>query len=69
MSHTPTPEQLRLAAMWLKCNEGGEGEADDCAAVAAWLYRQADNAELRALCRDAGVSVAKARAAMAKTTS
>lgn len=65
---TPTPEQLRRAAHWLELNEGPDGEADDCNAVAAWLYRQADNAELRALCRDAGVSVAQAREAIAKAT-
>lgn len=64
----PTPDQLRRAAFWLELNEGSEGEADDCSAVAAWLYRQAEQAELRALCRDAGVSVAQARAAIAKAT-
>lgn len=65
---TPTPEQLRRAAYWLELNEGPNGEAGDCAAVATWLYSQAEQAELRALCRDAGVSVAQARAAIAKAT-
>lgn len=65
---TPTPDQLRLAAHWLELNEGHGGEADDCATVATWLYRQADDAEIRAMCRDAGVPVALVRARMAKAT-
>lgn len=65
---TPTPNQLRRAAHWLEMNEGSDGEADDCNAVAEWLYRQADNADLRAMCRDAGVPVAQARAAIARAT-
>lgn len=65
---TPTHAQLRLAAEWLQHNEGESGEADDCHAVAAWLLEQAEAAEFRALCRDAGVSVKAARAAIAKAT-
>lgn len=65
---TPTPDQLRRAAFWLELNEGSSGEADDCAAVATWLHEQAERAELRAICRQTGVPVAKARAAIRKAT-
>jgi hypothetical protein len=37
---TPTPEQLELAIEWLEANEGLDGEAETCAAVAAWLRHQ-----------------------------
>lgn len=57
----PTPEQMRLAAAWLECNEGDGSEAADCAAVAAWLQEQANAAEFRAECARAGVKVSAAR--------
>lgn len=35
----PNPRALLTAVEWLKCNEGEDGEADDCKTVADWLHR------------------------------
>lgn len=64
---TPRPDALRLAADWLASYEGvepGGADAVTMAEVAAWLLAQADAAELRAACKDAGVPVAQARKAI-----
>jgi len=60
----PTPDQMRTAASWLECNEGEDDEQASCYAVAAWLIAKADDTEFVAACREAGVPVAKARAAI-----
>lgn len=57
----PTPDQMRLAAEWLRENEGEGEERESCQAVAAWLKHQADASDLRQACREAGVPVAKIR--------
>jgi hypothetical protein len=63
----PSPDDLILAAMWLDSYEG-EDDAAACHRVAAWLRHQAEAAEFRHTCKEAGVSVADARAAIAKAT-
>ncbi|WP_293000016.1 hypothetical protein [Nevskia sp.] len=60
---TPSADDLHIAAQWLDIYEGAE-DAAACHRVAAWLLQKSDDAELRAACRDSGVSVAKARQAM-----
>jgi polysaccharide pyruvyl transferase WcaK-like protein len=60
----PTPDQLRLAADWCEGNDGDE--ASDLKAVADWLNRHADDADIRALCHSKGVSVGALRAAIAR---
>jgi hypothetical protein len=52
---TPDPDALRLAALWLRSNDGDE--ANTLADVAAWLTEQADAANVRTLAREAGVPV------------
>lgn len=66
---TPQPDQMRLAAMWLRHNEADPGteERDSCQAVAAWLEGQADARDLRETCRAAGVPVAKVRKRIGQT--
>ena len=61
---TPTIEAMYLAAEWLDCNEGGDGEAEACHAVAEWLRAQASAKTFRACCRLAGLPVGKARKAL-----
>ena len=38
---TPTVEQMECAAEWLDVNEGEDGEAEGCHAVATWLRAEA----------------------------
>lgn len=64
MTPKPTPDDMRLAADWLDSNDGEE--APRCKVVARWLYAQANASELRALCREAGVPVAKAKERLAQ---
>jgi len=62
----PKPDQMRVAALWLETNEGQGDEGTSCHVVAEWLIDKADNLDFIAACREAGVPVAKARAAFAK---
>jgi glutathione S-transferase len=57
----PSIADLAMAAEWLDCNEGSDDEAGACARVAAWLRHCADEAELRALAREAGIRVGHLR--------
>lgn len=41
MPRRPTIEDLQTAAEWLDINEGEDGEAVSCHAVADWLRREA----------------------------
>lgn len=59
---SPTPDQMRLAALWLLNNEGDGEELESCQRVAAWLEKQADAKEQRHICRAAKVPVAALRA-------
>lgn len=61
----PTPDEMHIAAQWLDINEGAE-DAVACRRVREWLLQQAEAAEFRAACREAGVPVSHAKkAAMA----
>lgn len=60
MATTPKSDDLRVAAQWLDIHEGAE-DAQACRRVATWLVRQADAADFRESCRQAGVTVSKAR--------
>ena len=66
---TPSPDDLLLAAEWLRQyddeHDGGRDTAR-CAAVAEWLAAQAAAASLRALAREHGVPVGRLRAALHK---
>jgi hypothetical protein len=57
----PATEQLDTAIAWLRSNEGDEGEAERCAAVADWIEAVEADAHLRNAARNAGVSVAALR--------
>ena len=61
----PSIDAMETAAEWLDINEGDEGEADECAAVAKWLRAQIAAAQLREVAKAAGVSVPVARRAIA----
>lgn len=61
----PTPDEMRVAALWLEVNEGEGTEAQACARVAAWLEAQADAIELRAVSRTCRVPVASLRKRLA----
>lgn len=62
MTKTPSADDLHTAAQWLDVYEGTE-DAEACQRVRAWLLQQADAAEFREACREAGVPVAQARKA------
>ena len=63
---TPTPSELRLAALWCDSNEGDANEQEPLARVARWLEHQADNIEMRRMADHYGVPVKRMRAALAK---
>lgn len=61
---TPSPDDLRFAADWLRCYDDehdGGGDTRRMEAVAAWLDARADAREVRAVARESGVPVAKLR--------
>lgn len=60
---TPSADDLHIAAQWLDVYEGAE-DRESCLRVREWLLKKADEVELRATCRDIGVSVAVARRAI-----
>jgi len=57
----PSLDAMDTAAEWLESNEGEEGEADECAAVAKWLREQIAAAQLREVAKQAGVPTKVAR--------
>ena len=57
----PSDAALDIAIMWLRDNEGDEGEADACKSVADWLDSEKDERWLRSQARAAGVPVARLR--------
>lgn len=63
MTKKPSAADLNTAALWLDVYEGAE-DAEACRRVSAWLLQQADAAEFREACREAGVSVVQARKAI-----
>ena len=58
----PTQDQMDTAAEWLRINEGDEGEAEACEAVADWLEQQAEAQMMREMAREQGVRVSDLRA-------
>jgi hypothetical protein len=63
-----TPDQILTAAEWLDVNEGEDGEATACHAVAAWLTalavkRKTDSA-VRSIARQTGRSLRESRVAL-----
>jgi hypothetical protein len=54
-------DALDIAISWLRANEGDNGEADACNAVADWLEQEEQSKLLRKAAREAGVPVAKLR--------
>lgn len=61
----PTDEQLDTARTWLECNEGEGAEGEACRTVADWLAHLQNERALWLIARRAGVTKAKARAALA----
>lgn len=57
----PTQEQMDTAIMWLRSNEGVDGESERCEAVAAWLDDMMLQKQLREAARSGGVPVAALR--------
>lgn len=66
MIRPPATEQIEQAAEWLRINEGDEGEAEACHAVADWILAVDDDRSLRLQARRAGVTVARLRRAIAE---
>ena len=63
----PSIDDLSLAADWFDVYEGAE-DAEACQRVRAWLLRLIDDAQFRVACKQVGVPVAAARAAICKAT-
>lgn len=68
-ARTPSIEDMDIAAEWLDCNEGEDGEGDACARVAEWLRVQAAAKSDREAAKAAGVNVGHLRGALAKVHS
>jgi hypothetical protein len=68
----PSNEALLTAAEWLDCNEGDQGEKEECHATAAWLRelvakldkKNAETNAVKQIAKQAGVPLARARAAL-----
>lgn len=61
-----TDAEFDLAAAWLRCNQGPDGEHEACEAVAAWIEHHVYERWLRRQARAAGVPVAPLRRKMAE---
>lgn len=63
-----TIADLELAALWLDCNEGDDGEADACHRVAAWLEaeisQRLERRAARQISRETGAPMSAARLAL-----
>lgn len=57
----PTDDQFAVAVEWLLANEGEDGEAEACKAVADWIEAGRSESYLRTAARKAGVPVAALR--------
>jgi len=55
--HKPSSDQIAIAAMWLRGNEGDGDEAEACNAVADWIEALGFDSTLRREARAAGVPV------------
>jgi rRNA-processing protein FCF1 len=61
MPKRPTTDQLDTAIAWLRANEGDQGEAGRCAAVADYLEAVEQDAMIKQAARKAGVPVSMVR--------
>ena len=61
-----TVAQIRHAIAWLECNEGADGEADNCQAVADWLKVELNQRVVRSGAREMHVKPWQIRNALAK---
>lgn len=64
---TPTRNQIDVAILWLRTNEGDNGESEACAAVADWLQDLERNKFLRRKAKEAGIPVAALRQRLKST--
>jgi hypothetical protein len=62
----PTQEQICIAVLWLRSNEGEGPEGEACRAVAEWIDHAAGEDFLRRQARKAGVPVAALRRKLAE---
>lgn len=62
----PPQSQTDIAVQWLLSNEGRDGEAEACKAVAEWIDHLQSEAYLRKTARAAGVTVARLRRKLAE---
>ena len=62
----PCLEDLAMAAEWLRCNEGSDGESESCSRVATWLDTYARESAERAAARKVGCTVGYFRKYMEK---
>lgn len=53
----PAIEDLSMAAEWLRCNEGADGESESCSRVATWLDIYARESAERRAARKVGCTV------------
>jgi len=53
----PCLEDLSMAAEWLRCNEGADGEGESCSRVATWLDTYARELAERQAARKVGCTV------------
>jgi hypothetical protein len=64
----PTTQQLDIAAEWLLVNNGNEGEAEACKAVADWLQHIREQVEtsaaIKAVAKETGARVSDVRKAV-----
>lgn len=62
----PGTDELNTAIAWLRSNEGSNGEADRCAAVADWIEHEETERYIRHTARQAGVTIAAVRRKIAE---
>lgn len=62
----PSKEQIDIALLWLRVNEGDGEEAAACEAVAAWIEAMEVERFLRNEARKCGVTVARLRRKLAE---
>lgn len=53
----PHVADMEMAAEWLRCNEGADGESEACSRVATWLDAYARESAVRAGARKVGCTV------------
>jgi hypothetical protein len=61
-------DDLLLAAEWLDCNEGNDGESERCKRVADWLRKEAAERLVRNVARNHRISMQHARRAIERAS-